>query len=131
MFIKKRGPLSRQIRSKIKPIVHCSQEFTGDSLELQRRVRVSIRYPDKCLFLCFSERNFKEAKRLKEERETLTQEGVESQGKLESLLKEIAEDKKLLEEAEQESKDLDAEISEKDREAGKACDHLFYSLIIS
>ena len=57
---------------------------------------------------------------MKEEREALTQEGVKSQEKLESLLKELAEDKKSLEKAEQESNDLDTEISEKDRQAGKA-----------
>ena len=62
---------------------------------------------------------------MKEERETLTQEGVESQGKLESLLQEIAEDKKLLEKTEQESNDLDSEISEQDRAAGKGFNFLF------
>jgi len=35
------------------------------------------------------------------------------------LLKELAEDKKSLEKAQQESADLEAEISEKDRLAGK------------
>ena len=56
---------------------------------------------------------------MKEEREALTQEGVESQGKLESLLTELAEEKKLLEKAGKESADLEAEISEKDHLAGK------------
>ncbi|XP_022785285.1 cingulin-like [Stylophora pistillata] len=61
------------------------------------------------------DRNFKEAKRLKEERETLTQEGVESQEKLESLLKGLAEDGKLLEEAQQQNVDLEKEINDKER----------------
>ena len=61
------------------------------------------------------ERNFKEAKRLKEESETLTQQGVESQEKLESLLKELAEDGKLLEEAQKQNADLEVEINEKER----------------
>ena len=78
-----------------------------------------------CVYLFYLERNFKEAKRLKEERETLTQEGVESQGKLESLLQKIAGDKKLLEEVEQESNDLDSEISEQDRAAGKGFHFVF------
>ena len=78
-----------------------------------------------CVSLSYLERNFKEAKRLKEERETSTQEGVESQGKLESLLQEIDEDKKLLEKTEQESNDLDSEISEQDRAAGKGFDFGF------
>ena len=73
----------------------------------------------------YLERNFKEAKRLKEERETLTLEGVESQGKLESLLHEIAGDKKLLEKAERESNDLDSEICEQDRAAGKDFNFVF------
>ena len=49
----------------------------------------------------------------------MTQEGINSQGKLERLLKELAEDKKSLEKAQQESVDLEAEIGEKDRLAGK------------
>lgn len=61
------------------------------------------------------ERNFKEAKRLKEESETLTQQGVESQEKLESMLKELAEDGKLLEEAQKQNADLEVEINEKER----------------
>lgn len=61
------------------------------------------------------ERNFKEAKRLKEERDSLTEEGVDSQKTLESLLKEIAEDKKWLEKAEQKNNELDSEISEQER----------------
>ena len=63
---------------------------------------------------------------MKEEREALTQEGVESQEKLEYLLKELTEDKKLLEKAEQESNDLDTEINEQDRLAGKDL-HLLFS----
>jgi len=56
---------------------------------------------------------------LKEERDALTLEGIKSQEKLERLLKELAEDKKSLEKAEQESAELEAEIGEKDRLAGK------------
>lgn len=60
------------------------------------------------------ERNFKEAKRLKEEREALHQEGVKGQEELESSLKQIVEDKKSLEEYEQESNELDKQIGEQD-----------------
>ena len=56
---------------------------------------------------------------MKEERDALTQEGIKSQDKLERLLKELTEDKKSLEKAQQESADLEAEIGEKDRLAGK------------
>ncbi|KAJ7373042.1 hypothetical protein OS493_014186 [Desmophyllum pertusum] len=63
------------------------------------------------------ERNFKEAKRLKEEREALTQEGVESQGKLESLLTELAEEKKLLEKAEKETRGPGS----RDKRKGSSC----------
>lgn len=45
----------------------------------------------------------------------MTQEGVESQEKLESLLKGLAEDGKLLEEAQQQNVDLEKEINEKER----------------
>ena len=65
------------------------------------------------------ERNFKEAKRLKEERESLTQEGIKSQEKLESLQKGLLEDKKLLERTQQDSADLEVAINEKERLAGK------------
>ena len=55
---------------------------------------------------------------MKEESEALTKQGVESQGKLESLLKEITTDKKVLEKAEQENNDLETEIGEKERQDG-------------
>ena len=71
------------------------------------------------MYLCCLEKNFKHAKRLKEERDALTQEGIKSQDKLERLLKELTEDKKSLEKAQQESADLEAEIGEKDCLAGK------------
>lgn len=57
---------------------------------------------------------------MKEERDSLTEEGVDSQKTLESLLKEIDEDKKWLEKAEQKNNELDSEISEQERLAGKA-----------
>lgn len=72
------------------------------------------------------DRNFKEAKRLKEERDALHQDGIKGQEELESILKKIAEDKKLLEEYEQESNELDTQISEQDGVAGK----VFHSRIM-
>lgn len=47
------------------------------------------------------------------------QDGIKGQEELESLLKKIAEDKKSLEEYEQESNELDMLISEQDGVAGK------------
>ena len=85
---------------------HCKSHYTGRP------------YCPCSIYFCRLERNFREAKRLKEEREALTQEGIESQGKLESLLKELAEDRKLLEKAQSENAEMEAEISEKDRLAG-------------
>ena len=71
-------------------------------------------------YLLFNvDRNFKEAKRLKEERDALHQEGIKGQEELESLLKKISEDKKSLEEYERESNELDTNISEQDGVAGK------------
>ncbi|XP_067018316.1 putative leucine-rich repeat-containing protein DDB_G0290503 [Acropora muricata] len=66
------------------------------------------------------DRNFKEAKRLKEERDAMHQDGIKGQEELESLLKKIAEDKKSLEEYEQESNELDMLISEQDGVAALA-----------
>lgn len=57
----------------------------------------------------------------------MTQEGIESQGKLELLLKELAEDKKLMEKAQQGSAELEAEISEKEYHAGKVLVYLSHS----
>ena len=71
------------------------------------------------VYFCCLEKNFKQAKRLKEERDALTREGIKSQEKLERLLKELKEDKKSLEKAQQESAELQAEIGEKDRLAGE------------
>ena len=79
-----------------------------------------------CYFCCCLERNFKEAKRLKEESEALTKQGVESQAKLESLLEEITTDKKVLEKAEQENNDLETEIGEKERQDGNCVNLTFY-----
>ena len=49
----------------------------------------------------------------------MTQEGIKSQEKLESLQKGLQEDKKLLERAQQDSADLEVAINEKDRLACK------------
>ena len=63
---------------------------------------------------------------MKEESEALTKQGVESQGKLESLLEEITTDKKVLEKAEQENNDLETEIGEKERQDGNCVNFTFY-----
>lgn len=56
----------------------------------------------------------------------MTQEGIKSQEKLESLQKDLVEDKKLLEKAQQDSADLEVAINEKDRLAGKFFIFYFY-----
>ena len=63
---------------------------------------------------------------MKEESESLTKQGVESQAKLESLLEEITTDKKVLEKAEQENSDLETEIGEKERQDGNCVNLTFY-----
>lgn len=60
----------------------------------------------------------------------MTKQGVESQGKLESLLQEIATDKKVLEKAEQENNDLETEIGEKERQDGNCVNLTFFFIVL-
>ena len=64
------------------------------------------------------ERNFKEAKRLKEESEALNSEGVESQRKMENILEELNSDTALLKNAEKDFEKITEELKEKEYETG-------------
>ncbi|KAK3733716.1 hypothetical protein QZH41_011240 [Actinostola sp. cb2023] len=64
------------------------------------------------------ERNFKEAKRLKEEGEALNVEGIESQKKLEDIFEELNTDTSLLKNAEKEFEKMAEELKEKEYESG-------------
>ena len=68
--------------------------------------------------LSFTERNFREAKRLKEERELLTKEGVKNQTQLESMLEELTDNKKLLEKARRKGEAWELQINEQERSSG-------------
>ena len=65
-------------------------------------------------------RNFKEAKRLKEECEALNSEGLANQQRLESLTEEVASAKKLLEKAHKDNDRVRAELEEKEYMSGGA-----------
>lgn len=73
-----------------------------------------------------SERNFKEAKRLKEDSEALKAEGIESQEKLERLLEELNQDTLLLQTKEKEFEKIKEELEEIEHESGRNAEQHFY-----
>lgn len=79
----------------------------------------------------YVERNFKEAKRLKEEGDLLIAEGVANQKKLENLKQQLIQESSNLEEAQSENTKLGEVLREKECQAGltRLCNYKKYGCL--